>query len=124
MSAVRLYAPLCALLLATITACSHPTPVNIASGDGAPSLATAQHSSAEVLAVIKKELEHSCFAGSTGIGLDTMIRETATKGKYKFETDYYEHLGQDNQVTSYRAKGTCDMTTKTVKLTDLDLKHS
>lgn len=113
---------LSAVAILFLSACGHPaTP--IASSDGA-SVATAGGYTKEAIArVIRKELESSTTAGTVALAPEIRIERLPTKSWYKFETELYETYEPEHKIVRYHAKGICYMTTKTVKLTTLDLQQ-
>lgn len=122
MSGVNSRAILGAISLVLLSACGHPTSTSIASTDTTLVTAAGGYTKEAIARIIRKELESSTSTGSVTLAPEIQIERLPTKYWYKFETELYETYEPEHKIVRYHAKGICYMTTKTVKLTTLDLQ--
>lgn len=121
MSKLRYQAILGTVAIVLVSACAHPASTFIASSDVASVTAAGGYTKEAIARIIRKELESSTSTGSVTLASEIQIERLPTKYWYKFETELYETYEPEHKIVRYHAKGICYMTTKTVKLTTLQL---
>lgn len=110
---------LAAIALLILAACGHAAQAPAPTARSSPAIATSAYTNASVEKLIRDELELDMACGHISIDEVEITKSPSNPDLFRFKSVYYEHCEGGDPV-SYIAKGTANMKTRRVTLTDLE----